>query len=287
MKSVSRRQFLGQGAAGIAAAGSIASTALSLRASPLGIPIGFQIYPVRESAGKDFPGTLRQMAGMGFQAVELCSFPGYAQSGFGPLAGMKPAEIRQILKDAGLGCVSSHFTFRELKSNLDDSIAWAKGVGLKYVICSSFGLPRDAKLDDWRSAAADLNVMGEKTRKAGLQIGFHNHNNEFVQLEGSLIYDEIMKVLDPKLVKMQLQLAIVGAGHDPLQVLQKYSGRFCSLHLADWSSAEKKMVPVGKGVLEWNKIFAAAKKGGVRTYFIEMNLDLMRESVPYMRVMKA
>ena len=86
----------------------------------------------------------------------------------GPLAGMKPAEIRQILKDAGLGCVSSHFTFRELKSNLDDSIAWAKGVGLKYVICSSFGLPRDAKLDDWRSAAADLNVTGEKTRKAGL-----------------------------------------------------------------------------------------------------------------------
>ena len=287
MISISRRQFLGRGAAGIAAAGSLASTALNLRAAPLGIPIGFQIYPVRESAGKDFPGTLRQLAGMGFQSVELCSFPGYSQSGFGPLAGMKPAEIRQTVKAAGLRCLSSHFTFRELKSSLDDSIAWAKGVGLKYVICSSFGLPRNAKLDDWRNAAVDLNKMGEKTRKAGLQMGFHNHNNEFVELEGSLIYDEIMKVLDPKLVKMQLQLAIVGAGHDPIQYLQKYSGRFCSLHLADWSSAEKKMVPVGKGVLNWNKIFAAAKKSGIKTYFIEMNLDLMRDSVPYLRALKA
>ena len=287
MISISRRHFLGRGAAGIAAAGSLASTVLNLRAAPLGIPIGFQIYSVRESAAKDFPGTLRQLAGTGFQAVELCSFPGYGESSFGPLTGMKPAEIRQTVKAAGLRCVSSHFTFRELKSNLDGSIAWAKGVGLKYVICSSFGLPRNAKLDDWRNAAADLNKMGEKTRKAGLQIGFHNHNNEFVELEGSLIYDEIMKVLDSKLVKMQLQLAIVGAGHDPIQVLQKYSGRFCSLHLADWSSAEKKMVPVGKGVLDWKKVFAAAKKGGVKNYFVEMNLDLMKESVPYLRALKA
>ena len=286
MDSISRRQFLDRSAAGIAAASSLASSALDLRAAPLGIPIGFQIYPVREGAGKDFPGILRQMAGMGFQAVELCSFPGYSQSGFGPLAGMKPAEIRQTVKAAGLRCVSSHFTFQELKSRLDDSIAWAKGVGLKYVICSSFGLPKNAKLDDWRKAAAELNQMGEKARKAGLQIGFHNHNNEFVELEGALIYDEIMKVLDPKLVKMQLQLAIVGAGHDPIQYLEKYSGRFCSLHLADWSSAEKKMVPVGKGVLDWKKVFAAAKKSGVKTQFLEMSLDLMRDSVPYLRDLK-
>ncbi len=102
-----------------------------------------------------------------------------------------------------------------------------------------------------------------------------------------LIYDELMKRLDPKLVKMQFQVAVISLGYEAATYLTKYPGRIVSLHLADWSATEKSQVPVGKGVVDWKKLFAAAKKGGVKNYFVEMNLDLLTASYPYLHEMKA
>ncbi|HEY3442053.1 MAG TPA: TIM barrel protein [Paludibaculum sp.] len=258
----------------------------TLMAEPLGMPVGFQVFPVREALAKDFAGTLKEMAGIGYKAVEMCSPPGYVSSGFGPLTKMSAAEMKQIIGAAGLRCESCHYGFKEMKENLDERIAFARELGLKQMICSSFGLPKAATLDDWKKAADELNGIGEKTKKAGLQCGFHNHHGEFAELGGVLIYDELMGRLDAKLVKMQFQVAVISIGYEAATYMKKYPGRILSLHLADWSSTEKKSAPLGKGVVDWKKLFAAAKTGGVKNYFMEMDMAAMRESYPYLHGLK-
>jgi len=272
---------------GTAAAGWLSGGALKLTADPLGMPIGCQSYTVRDAIGKDFPGTLKMLAGVGFGALEMCSPAGYATSGFGPLAKMKAAEIRQTIEAAGMRCESSHFQFQELRQNLEDRIAWSKEMGLTQMIVSTFALPNNATMDDWMRAAGELNKIGEQVQKAGIQLGFHNHNFEFRVIDGALVYDKLMGQLDGKLVKMQFQVAVIDQGYEAATYLTKYPGRFLSLHLADWSAAEKKQVPLGKGVIDWPKLFAAAKAGGVRNYFVEMDLELMKASIPYLHDLKA
>ena len=271
---------------GIAAAGYLSAGALELRADPLGLPIGCQVYPVREALGKDLEGTLRQLAAVGYRSVEMCSPPGYERSGFASLVKMKASEIRQTITAAGLGCESCLYQFRELKENLDDRIAYAKELGLEQMILSTFGLRPDATMDDWRRAADELNNIGAQTQKAGLQLGFHNHAFEFKEIDGVLIYDELMRQLDPKLVKMQFQVSVISLGYEAATFLTKYPGRFISLHLQDWSAADKKTVAVGKGVVDWKKLFTAAKTGGVKNYFVEVNMDALQASYPYLHDLK-
>src|SRR5437773_5828373 len=107
MQTHSRRSFLGASALAVAAS--------RLHADPLGMPIGCQTYPVRDALGKDFEGTLKQLSAIGYKMIEMCSPPGYEKGGYGPLMKLKPAEMRQIIKSAGLGCESCHYNFRELK----------------------------------------------------------------------------------------------------------------------------------------------------------------------------
>lgn len=278
MNSISRRELFGI-AAGAAAAGY-------LNADPLGLPIGCQTYPVREQIGKDFDGTLKELAGIGYKRIEMCSPPGYERAGYGPLVGMKASEMRQRIAAAGLGCESCHYGFAELKEHLDDRIAFAKELGLKQMIISTFGLKPDATMADWVQAAKDANKMGEQVQKAGLQLGFHNHNFEFKEIDGVLVYDKLMSELDPKLVKMQFQISVISLGYDAATFFNKYPGRFISMHLQDWSPTEKKQVAIGKGVADWKKAFTAAKKGGIKNYFVELNLDQMKESYPYLHSLK-
>lgn len=271
---------------GIAATGYLFAGAVELTADPLGLPIGCQTYPVRELLGRDFEGTLRQIAEVGYRMIEMCSPPGYERSGYGSLVNMKAAEMRQKIKAAGLGCESCHYQFRELKESLDDRIGYAKELGLKQMVLSTFGLPQNASMADWARAAGELNKIGEQTQKAGIQSGFHNHANEFKEIDGVFIYDKLMGELDPKLVKMQFQVSVISLGFEAATFLTKYPGRFCSLHLQDWSTTEKKQVPVGQGSVDWKKLFAAAKKGGVKNYFVEMNMDAMKASYPYLHDLK-
>jgi len=212
----------------------------------------------------------------------MCPPPGYAKSGYGALVNMQAAEMRGIIHDAGLGCESCHYQFREMKENLDDRIAFAKELGLKVMVLSTFGLKPDATMADWTSAAEELNRIGEKVQKAGMQLGFHNHQFEFKELDGVLVYDKLMSTFDPKLVKMQFQVSVISLGYEAATYLTKYPGRFISLHLQDWSPSEKKQVPVGQGVVDWKKLFAAAKTGGVKNYFVELNMDALKPSYQYL-----
>jgi sugar phosphate isomerase/epimerase len=286
MSTISRRQFLGKGAVTIAAAAYLGAGAKQLRADPLELPIGCQLYPVGKLVAQDFEGTLRQLAAIGYRTIELCSPPSYQTSGFAPLVKMKAAEVRKAFEVAGLRCESCHYGFQELKDSLDDRIAYAKELGLKQMILASFGLRQDATMADWAKAAGELNKIGERTKKEGIQLGFHNHNGEFKEIDGVLIYDKLMSEFDPKLVKMQFQVAVISLGYQAAPFFRKYPGRFLSLHLADWSTNEKKSVPVGAGVVDWKDLFAAAKIGGVANYFVEMNMDALKASYPYLHALK-
>lgn len=277
MSNLSRREFLGGSALTLTAA------LLKLQANPLGLPIGCQTYPLRSSIGTDFDGTLRKVAAAGYRMIEMCSPAGYVKAGFGPLMKLTPTELRGRIHAAGLGCESCHVQFRELKESMDEKLAYARALGLKQIIVPTFGLPPNATMDDWARAAEELNKLGEQTRRAGIQLGFHNHDHEFKKIQGVLIYDELMKRLDPKLIKMQFQVAVISLGYHATTYLNRYPGRFLSLHLVDWSDAQQKQVPIGQGSIDWKKLFAAARTGGIRNYFVEMDWDLMRPSVPYLQ----
>lgn len=282
MTTVNRRKFIGNAAKGVGAAFLFSQLPSNLfaDAAAAGHAIGFQSYPLRDTIGKDFPGVMKMMSANGYQYVEMCSPPGYVEDGFGPLAKLKGSEIKKIINDAGLTCPSCHFTFNELKNKLDDSIAWAKDLGLEHMVCQSFWLPKTATLKDYRDAADTLNKIAEKVTKAGLQTGFHNHDMEFEKIDGTLIYDALMKQFDPSLVKMQFQTEVINLGYKAATYFEKYPGRFVSSHLSDWNK-DKKYVAIGKGVIDWKEYFAAARKAGVKYFFIEMDPDVFKASASY------
>jgi sugar phosphate isomerase/epimerase len=275
---LSRREFLAAGAAGAVAAGPLV-------ADPLGMPIGTQTWPIRDAIGKDFPGTLKQIAAMGYKTIEMCSPPSYKE-GFGALTGMSAAAMKKTIEAAGLRCESCHYQFKEMKESLDERIAFARELGLKQMICSTFGLPNTAKMADWAKAAGELNKIGEKIAKAGLQAGFHNHDFEFQKIANELVYDRLMAEFDPKLVRMQFQVAVVRIGYQAATYLKKYPGRFISMHLSDWSAETKKQAAVGSGSVDWKGLFAAASAGGVKNYFVEMDLEFMKPSYDYLHSLK-
>src|SRR5437868_4287456 len=128
MPEMSRRAFAKTAAMYAAATGLGAGGAAQLRANPLGLPIGCQTWPVRDMIAKDFPGTIKHLAASGFQMIELCSPVGYSDSGFAGLGKYTGGELRKIMNDSGVTCVSSHFSMKELRDDQEGRIAWAKEV---------------------------------------------------------------------------------------------------------------------------------------------------------------
>jgi sugar phosphate isomerase/epimerase len=156
-------------------------------------------------------------------------------------------------------------------------------MGITQIIASSFWLPKDASLDDYRKACDELNEIGLKIKAAGIQAGFHNHHMEFEKRGDELIYDVMMSRLDPDVVKMQFQVAVVDIGYKAADYFRKYPGRFISAHLADYSFDKKANVPVGQGAVDWKDFFEAAKIGGVKNFFVEMDPAFFPDSAKYLK----
>ncbi len=287
MNSISRRQFLGKSAISLGTALIASQFPLNLQAAlfpaSLGMPIGFQVWTIKDMLIKDFSGTLKMMAGLGYQSCEMCSPPGYESSGFGPLMKMKAKEMKQIINDAGLVCHSSHYGLGELRESLDERIEFALESGQTQMVLASFWLPKDASLADWQKSAEELNKIGEKTKKAGLQMVFHNHHMEFEKIDGTLIYDTLMEHFDPEYIKMQFQVAVINIGYKASDYFSKYPGRFLSAHLADWSAKTDKQVPIGQGAVDWKELFASAKICGVQNVFVEMEMNTFKESANFLK----
>lgn len=285
MNKLSRRQFFEKSAKGVGFALLASRIPLDINSKdlmgPVRMPLGFQVWTIKDMLVKDFPGTLKKVADMGYQCVEMCSPPGYESSGFGPLMKLTAKEMKKIIHDAGLKFPSSHYGMDELRNHLDERIQFAKESGQTQMILSSFGLPQKASISDWLRAADELNKFGEKSRKSGIQMGYHNHDMEFEKIGDTLIYDALMNQFDPDLIKMQFQVAVISKGYKASSYFTKYPGRFISAHLADWSDTKKQNVPLGQGIVDWKEFFAKLKTGGVKNIFVEMDPSTFKESADY------
>jgi sugar phosphate isomerase/epimerase len=284
---LSRRAFLRTGAMSAAALAAFKSWPDLGRANPLGLPIGLQLYTVRDQLQKDFDGTLKQVAAAGYQEVEMAGF--YQRTA---------AQVRASLAAAGLSCPSAHYPLIELMTGLDDKIAYAKDLGLRYMICafpwvadpSRFGtasknpmamamaIANGLTLDDWKWNAEQFNRIGEQTQKAGIQFGYHNHDLEFKKFDDVMGYDEILRGTNARLVKLELDCGWMAvAGHDPAAYLRKYPSRYSMLHVKDERDLSKpttslmgaSATELGRGKIDYKPIFEAAKDAHITHYFVE------------------
>jgi sugar phosphate isomerase/epimerase len=284
---MTRRHFLQQGTAAAVAL----TTAPLLLADPLGLPIGCQTYPVRASINTDFAGTMKGLSAAGFQTIELCSPFGYKD--FSSLAQYKPEELRRMLHDYGLTCISSHFDTGELFNHAEERIAWAKGLGLTQMATASLGFgtlskDRPATVDDVNRVTDLFNTFAAKAHEADIVAVLHNEGFEVTSIDGKRVYDMEIERLDPKTVKLQFQVSTMQDGFDPVDYFTRYPHRYISMHCQDWvitPDGKAKQVPLGKGVVDWKKVFTAAGKAGIKNYFVELEQDpaLMAQSVPYLK----
>jgi len=292
---LSRRQFLKKSTVNAAGAGLLSVAARKLQGNPLGLPIGSQTYPhrLRIKSG-DFAGLCKDMAALGIGSVELCS-PGYAE--FASLVDGK--QTRRIVEDHGLKCPSAHFDLSELRNKQEQSILWAHDLGMTQMGTASLdGQVQNGvtTMDVVKKAAEEYNKIGEAAAKAGIQQFLHDERFEMSKVDGRLTYEVLLELLDPKYVKMQFQMSAMRAVGDPVMYFTKYPGRFVSMHLQGvYLNAPEPSrgargsagVAVGKDSLDWSKIFAAAKTGGVKNYFVEQNWDLTVQSVAYLKALNA
>ena len=285
---MTRRSFLQQSAV----ASMVALTAThALEAYPLGLPIGCQTYPVRTTINSDFAGTMKGLSEAGFKTIELCSPFGYGE--FSGLKQYKAQDLRAMLKDYGLSCTSCHFGTGELFNHAEERIAWAHDFGLTQMGTASLGfgtLPKDRKptMDDVKRITDQFNTFAAKAHDAGITAFLHNEVFEVTSIDGKRVYDAEIALLDPTNVKLQFQVSTMRDGFDPVDYFARYPGRYISMHCQDWvigPDGKSKQVPIGKGVVDWKKVFGAAKKAGIKNYFVELEEDssLMPQSVPYLK----
>jgi sugar phosphate isomerase/epimerase len=284
-------------------AGFLAANAADARANPLGLPIGSQVWPLR-SMLKDFPAFAKMMAEIGVARLELCSPIGYGAD-FASLASGN--EIRKILADHGMKAESSHFTMGELRNSQAKCIEWAKEVGITQMITATLGEGNGGNnptLDQVKRAADEYNKIAAVAAEAGIQQGLHNEGFELSMVDGQRTYDRLFDLLDPKLVKFQFQMSTITVGLVAADYFLKYPGRFNSMHLQDVDMNTRVPAPppksaragrrgerhpqvaLGRGSIDWVKTFAAAKTGGVTSYFVEQSWELTQQSVAYLKTLK-
>jgi sugar phosphate isomerase/epimerase len=281
MSSLTRRRFLVQ--SGRVAAAALASGWALRRAggNPMGRPVGIQLYTVNLTMESDPVGTLKKIRQMGFGEVEC--------AGFGKLSA---AEFRRLLDDAGLTCPSAHLTF-DIDS-LDATFAQAHALGATYATSSSLNslvaeiapaatTPRPGmSLEEAKRTAQLANRIGTAARRAGLTYVYHNHASEFADVgDGSVGYDLLLRETDANLVKFEIDCGwMVFAGRNPVDYFNKYPNRFPMIHVKDFLPRQKDVsgtsnteemlgAELGRGVVDYKPIFAAAQKAGLQHYFAE------------------
>lgn len=240
-------------------------------------PVGIQLYTVRDGIAQDLTSSLQKVADIGYKELELA---GYAD---GMFYGLPPAEFKKMVEDMGMTVISSH-TGVEIKG-VDTSNAEAMAeahaeLGVKYCIKPWLVEERRTTIDSYKQVADELNTIGEIMAKYNIQFGYHNHAFEFDTVEGKIpYYDVLIPETDPKLVVLEIDLYWANkAGHDPVEIFNKYPGRFGLWHVKDMTDTEDQFfAPVGTGVIDFKRIFAAKETAGMKHFFVEQ--DSTREGV--------
>jgi len=255
-------------------------------AAGMNSPIGLELYTVGDALTKDPGGTLRKIAAIGYQEVEVSGF-----------ANLTPAALRKLIDDAGLKCPAAHlqFGFKETAKVLDE----AKELGVPYAASSILLPASDAPTggmggvmtrlnsltaDDFKRIAERANRIGEESKKAGVQFAYHNHTHEFRDLgEGKTGYAILLAETDPELVQFEADCGwMVTAGANPVEYFQRYPKRYRVIHIKDFPAGTKTTTSMGgpnaphptelgRGHIDYKPILAAAKRAGVEHLFVEQD----------------
>jgi sugar phosphate isomerase/epimerase len=242
--------------------------------------IGMQLYTVRRELEKDFGGTLRKVAALGYREVEFAGYFGH-----------KPAEVKTLLQRLKLDAPAAHVQLSELRGDLRPVLDAARAIGHKYLLVAWLPPEERKTLDNYRRLADLFNEAGARMQREGFQFAYHNHDFEFAPLEGKIPYDLLLERTDPRAVKLEMDLYwTVKGGANPVEYFGRHPGRFHLLHVKDMDSTPRRFfADVGQGVIDFKSIFAESRKAGVRHYFVENDepagspFDSLRVSFDYLR----
>lgn len=222
--------------------------------------IGVQLYSVRKDMLADATGTLKKLAAIGYKNLES------AGSEKGSYYGLKPKEFKKIASDLGMVLLSGHV---HIGTDWQKTVDEAAEAGQTYLICST--MPSNGQtVSNYQHCADIFNKSAEVADKANLIFGYHNHEYEFEQENGKVLYDILLTHTDPGKVKFELDLGwLIVAGGDATTYFNKYPGRFPLWHLKDMDKTAKHSTEFGKGDIDLKALLAQAKKAGMKNYFVE------------------
>ena len=279
-----RRNFLatlGVAALGIASRDALADGVLLAPKRKLK-KVGLQLYTVRDLMKADLPGTLRRVAQIGYKEVE---FAGYF--------GRSPAQIRALLKQNGLTSPSSHIGLDILEKDSVKAFADAKAIGHQWATVPWIPEERRKTADDWNRIIDLLNKLGPQAKAAGLRLAYHNHDFEIRPVNGVRPLDMMLDRTDPSLVDFEMDLYwVVFGGGDPIDFFNRHPKRFPLVHVKDSAGPpDNKMVDVGKGTIDFPRIFAQSDKAGIKHYFVEHDqpadpIATIRNSYQYLHALR-
>jgi sugar phosphate isomerase/epimerase len=243
-------------------------------------PVGLQLYSLRDSFKNDVPGTLDKVKAMGFKYVELAG-----------TYGLQPVDFKQLLDDRGLVPVAAHFSLDLYQKDVDSIIREAKTFGVKYVGAAWIPHQGPFTMDQALTTAKTFNTIGKAVAAQGLRFYYHNHGYEFQPHLAGTLMDVLIQKTDPKYVTFQMDLLWTRfPGHDPAALLLKYPGRWELMHLKDLKKGVKgdlsggtdvrNDVTLGTGQIDFPAVLKAARKSGVKWYFIEDESPSVEQQVP-------
>ena len=273
-----------------AAAMSVAGPAFAQRT----VPLGLQLYTVRQDLAKDFDGTVKKVRDIGIRNVQANL----------TMNGKTSGQQKKLYDSLGISWKSVHAGGNDLRDTPQAVIDEAKAAGVTNITCSFPLYPADRAafmagptVDDWKKNADTFNKLGALCQKAGLSFGYHNHNVEFRKVGDVVPYDLLLKETDPALVQMEMDIGwVVAGGADPVAYLTKYPNRYYSLHIKDLKNqgipnTNMKMISaiIGKGIIDWKTVLAAAHKTKVERAFLEIEepydpspLEMVKQSFDYL-----
>lgn len=223
--------------------------------------IGLQLFTVREQLAQDFEGTLRQVAALGYQGVEFHTF-----------VGRSAEEVKALLDELGLEIVGTHIGYSRLLDHLDEEIAYHKAIGNKYLIVPY--LTEEQR--QWKDVFDNLVAIGTAVQKAGLMLGYHNHDFELTeQIDGKPVFDVLFESVPAHLLKVEMDTCWVHyGGYDPVEYIKRYTGHLPLIHLKDMSRDEDGKavtVELGKGEVHLRAIIDAAVEANVEWIIVEQD----------------
>ncbi|MGA2068929.1 MAG: sugar phosphate isomerase/epimerase [Thermoguttaceae bacterium] len=256
--SITRREALklASGTAALCAAGLNPLAALA--AAGKKIPIALQLYSLRDTIGKDVPGTLAAVAKMGYQGVE---FAGYC--------GKKAEDLRKILDQTGLKCCGTHTGIDTLLGdNLKRTVEFNRTLGNAFLIVPWLGEKYMASIAAIQDTAKLLTELAAKVKPEGMHVGYHSHGGDFRKIEGQTCWDRLFSSTGPDVV-MQLDVGnCLGGGGDPLAVLEKFPGRCLTIHIKEFGG--KPGATIGEGTVPWKELFRICETtAGTQWYIVE------------------